>query len=218
MNLANTILTTEIHKCKHDLIYFINRYLNDHIPTYQQEIFKLIDNNNHVIGLLDRGLGTDFILNAKVLHAFLFNSNENIVMLYPSTYARNDGENEFIAMLKSMPSWLLEPAYIRACNLNSIHRINFLVASPGCTKGLTASMLIANNMAYFKDGDDVLLGMLSSLAHPGAKSIFLSTKLDKNTAFKTIHDEAMAGTNPVYRGFEAMRTMLTTEVVLKHGR
>lgn len=202
----------EKEKCIADPVYFANNYgfIIGHgssglIPmdtaAYQNEILNSVRNNKYTICVKSRQLGVSTIMVFYVLWYSIFSNGKRTLIV-----AHNrEAAEEFITKLKTayefLPEWM-KPS----CTLYSKNTVEFsetkckikaITSNPHAARSFSATLFVLDEAAFIEKADEVVKGLLPTIAAADAKLIALSSpngNSDNNWFYKTF-TLAKAGVN-----------------------
>lgn len=202
----------EYAKCYSDKIYFIEKYLDIKLHSFQKEIIKHYDDNRFSIFMNSKRIGFLNLLSALLIHDMLFNLELFIQYHDINKDERNKFFNIFKGMYQKIPfflqvgvkKWNLN--YIILGNINGI-RIDTITKYPSIARQI--DRLIINNMADVNDNTITSFynNIIPSISATSKSKIILSSSPNGRNFFsELVQGSEYDINNPRKNLFSTLRT------------
>lgn len=151
----------EYEKCRRDKVYFARKYvkiinldrglINFDLYPYQEEMYRVCDNNRFTIVLAPRQSGKSIAFVIYLLHYAIFNSDKNVLILANKLDTAMEMLSRIQLALENLP-FFLQPG-CKALNKKSIEfsnnsKIIARAASSNSARGISANLVYLDEFAF----------------------------------------------------------------------
>lgn len=181
------IIAQELHKCKHDPVYFMRKYCYIQHPQrgriiftlypFQEKVLYLFRDHQNIITLKSRQLGISTLAAGYALWLMVFHKDKNVLALATTQATARNLVTKVIFMYDNLPKWLQIPYTEKnklSIRLTNGSRAIAKSSNEDAARSEAVSLLILDEAAFIDNIDRTFAAAQQTLA-TGGQCLALST-------------------------------------------